>query len=168
MAQHDAGWADRLRTDDPWSASLVDDPWPAPATELSMNGLPSDGSGEPWGWTRTAGCRQHPTVRKDRHGQWPCRRLALPVVGVTLVWCLLYGLAATGAPTLLTRPVLGAVNAVMAAALAQFLTTALLTWVCARHCRLQRSRAALEPQWAVVPADRTGARGAKPAAKARR
>ncbi|GAA1901942.1 DUF485 domain-containing protein [Streptantibioticus ferralitis] len=75
------------------------------------------------------------------------RRFAFPAAGASLVWYLLYVVAAITAPGLMARPVAGAVNVAMAAGLAQFVTTFLLTWAYARHARLHRDRAALDLRW---------------------
>ncbi|MFI6346202.1 DUF485 domain-containing protein [Streptomyces sp. NPDC050560] len=75
------------------------------------------------------------------------RRFVVPACTAFTVWYLLYVVAATSAPGLMARPVVGAVNVAMLAGLAQFLTTFLLTWAYARHARLRRDRAALELRW---------------------
>ncbi|MFI9154208.1 DUF485 domain-containing protein [Streptomyces sp. NPDC053367] len=75
------------------------------------------------------------------------RRFVVPAVIGFLVWYLAYVVAATTAPGLMARPVVGAVNVAMLAGLGQFLTTFVLTWAYARHARLRRDRAALELRW---------------------
>jgi uncharacterized membrane protein (DUF485 family) len=75
------------------------------------------------------------------------RRFVVPAVVGFLVWYLGYVVAATTAPGLMARPVVGAVNVAMLAGLGQFLTTFALTWAYARHARLCRDRAALELRW---------------------
>ncbi|MFH8977644.1 DUF485 domain-containing protein [Streptomyces sp. NPDC017890] len=75
------------------------------------------------------------------------RRFVVPAVAAFLVWYVTYVVAATTMPTLMARPVAGAVNVAMLAGLGQFLTTFLLTWAYARHARLHRDRAALELRW---------------------
>ncbi|MFD5013615.1 DUF485 domain-containing protein [Streptomyces chartreusis] len=75
------------------------------------------------------------------------RRFVVPAVVVFLSWYVAYVVAATTAPGLMARPVMGAVNVAMLAGLGQFLTTFLLTWAYARHARLRRDRAALELRW---------------------
>ncbi|MFH8337933.1 DUF485 domain-containing protein [Streptomyces sp. AM6-12] len=75
------------------------------------------------------------------------RRFVVPGVAVFLSWYVAYVVAATTAPGLMARPVVGAVNVAMLAGLGQFLTTFLLTWAYARHARLRRDRAALELRW---------------------
>ncbi|MFF2862331.1 DUF485 domain-containing protein [Streptomyces rubiginosohelvolus] len=75
------------------------------------------------------------------------RRFVAPAALAFLLWYLAYVVAATTAPTLMARPVAGAVNVAMVAGLGQFLTTFLLTWAYARHARLRRDRAALDLRW---------------------
>ncbi len=75
------------------------------------------------------------------------RRFVVPTVAAFFLWYVAYVVAATTAPTLMARPVAGAVNVAMVAGLGQFLTTFLLTWAYTRHARLRRDRAALELRW---------------------
>jgi uncharacterized membrane protein (DUF485 family) len=75
------------------------------------------------------------------------RRFVVPAALAFLAWYLAYVIAATVAPGLMARPVVGAVNIAMLAGLGQFLTTFLLTWAYARHARLHRDRAALDLRW---------------------
>ncbi|MFF9018240.1 DUF485 domain-containing protein [Streptomyces sp. NPDC014870] len=77
------------------------------------------------------------------------RRFVIPAALAFLLWYLAYVVAATAAPGLMARPVIGMVNVAMLAGLGQFLTTFLLTWAYARHARLRRDRAALELRWTV-------------------
>ncbi|MFJ4471607.1 DUF485 domain-containing protein [Streptomyces sp. NPDC089424] len=74
-------------------------------------------------------------------------RFVIPAVTGFLLWYVAYVVAATTAPGLMARPVVGAVNVAMLAGLGQFLSTFLLTWAYARHARLRRDRAALELRW---------------------
>ncbi|GGT09775.1 membrane protein [Streptomyces chromofuscus] len=74
-------------------------------------------------------------------------RFVVPAVTGFFVWYVAYVVAATVAPGVMARPVVGAVNVAMLAGLGQFLTTFLLTWAYARHARLRRDRAALELRW---------------------
>ncbi|MFF1481732.1 DUF485 domain-containing protein [Streptomyces sp. NPDC058301] len=75
------------------------------------------------------------------------RRFVVPAAIAFLAWYIAYGVAATTAPGLMARQVVGAVNVAMIAGLGQFLSTFLLTWAYARHARLRRDRAALELRW---------------------
>ncbi|MGW1539912.1 DUF485 domain-containing protein [Streptomyces sp. NPDC002309] len=74
-------------------------------------------------------------------------RFVVPAVTGFFLWYVAYVVAATTAPELMARPVVGAVNVALLAGLGQFLTTFLLTWAYARHARLRRDRAALELRW---------------------
>ncbi|MCM2393642.1 DUF485 domain-containing protein [Streptomyces albipurpureus] len=82
------------------------------------------------------------------------RGFVVPVGLAFLLWYFGYVIAAIAAPTLMARPVVGAVNVAMLAGLAQFLTTFLLTWAYARHARLHRDPEALELRWLVFDWDR--------------
>lgn len=75
------------------------------------------------------------------------RRFVFPAVAALLLWYLAYVVAATTAPDLMARPVVGTLNVAMVAGLGQFATTFLLTWAYARHARLRRDRVALELRW---------------------
>ncbi|WP_399495205.1 DUF485 domain-containing protein [Streptomyces sp. P9(2023)] len=92
------------------------------------------------------------------------RRFVIPAALAFLLWYLAYVVAATAAPGLMARPVVGMVNVAMLAGLGQFLTTFLLTWAYARHARLRRDRAALELRWTVFDETRAHemTRGARP------
>ncbi|MFJ8106612.1 DUF485 domain-containing protein [Streptomyces sp. NPDC096132] len=75
------------------------------------------------------------------------RRFVGPAGVGFFLWYVGYVVAATAAPGLMARPVVGAVNVALIAGLGQFLSTFLLTWAYARHARLRRDRAALELRW---------------------
>lgn len=75
------------------------------------------------------------------------RGFVVPASIAFLVWYFAYVLAATVTPSLMARPVVGAVNVAMVAGLGQFLTTFVLTWAYVRHARLNRDGAALELRW---------------------
>jgi uncharacterized membrane protein (DUF485 family) len=75
------------------------------------------------------------------------RRFVLPASAAFLVWYLAYVVASTAAPDLMARPVAGVFNVAMAAGLAQFASTFLLTWAYARHARLRRDGLAFELRW---------------------
>ncbi|OEV29534.1 hypothetical protein AN219_16005 [Streptomyces nanshensis] len=75
------------------------------------------------------------------------RRFVLPVSALFLIWYLAYVVTATAAPELMARPVAGVFNVAMAAGLAQFASTFLLTWAYVRHARLRRDALALELRW---------------------
>jgi uncharacterized membrane protein (DUF485 family) len=81
------------------------------------------------------------------------RHFVMPATAAFLGWYVAYVVAATTAPGLMARPVLGAVNVAMLAGLGQFVTTFLLTWAYARHARLRRDAAALDLRWMVIDWD---------------
>ncbi|MEC3997588.1 DUF485 domain-containing protein [Actinacidiphila sp. DG2A-62] len=78
------------------------------------------------------------------------RRFVFPATAAFIVWYLLYVVAATTAPGLMARQLSGPLNVALAAGLAQFATTFLLTWAYARHARLRRDRAALDLRWTLA------------------
>lgn len=75
------------------------------------------------------------------------RRFVVPAGVAFFAWYIAYVVAATMAPGLMARPVVGAVNVAMVAGLGQFLSTFLFTWAYARHARLHRDGAALQLRW---------------------
>jgi uncharacterized membrane protein (DUF485 family) len=85
------------------------------------------------------------------------RRFVLPGSVAFLAWYLAYVVAATAAPGLMARPVAGVFNIAMAAGLAQFASTFLLTWAYVRHARLRRDELALELRWETQDLARTRA-----------
>jgi uncharacterized membrane protein (DUF485 family) len=82
------------------------------------------------------------------------RGFVIPATAGFLLWYVAYIVAATAAPGLMARPVVGAVNVALLAGLGQFLSTFLLTWAYARHARLRRDRAALDLRWTVFEQER--------------
>lgn len=97
------------------------------------------------------------------------RRFVVPATIGFFLWYVAYVIAATTAPGMMARPVVGSVNVALLAGLGQFLSTFLLTWAYARHARLRRDRAALDLRWTVFEqeqvrradaGERTRARGA--------
>ncbi|MEU6405646.1 DUF485 domain-containing protein [Streptomyces sp. NPDC046985] len=87
------------------------------------------------------------------------RRFVVPGAVAFFVWYVAYVVTATAAPGFMARPVAGAVNVGLLAALGQFLTTFLLAWAYARHARLHRDRAALELRWDTQELTRDAVRG---------
>ncbi|MFI6857552.1 DUF485 domain-containing protein [Streptomyces sp. NPDC050416] len=75
------------------------------------------------------------------------RRFVVPAFMAFFAWYVGYVVAATAAPELMARPVVGVVNVGLVAGLGQFLTTFLFTWAYSRHARLRRDRAALDLRW---------------------
>jgi uncharacterized membrane protein (DUF485 family) len=125
-----------LRADDPWYEDPAAGQWePEPVP-------PPAGPDE-----RTAVYLdvQRSAAFQEARGRY--RRFAFPTVAAFLIWYLLYVVLATAAPGLMARPVAGELNVAMAAGLAQFASTFLLTWAYARHARLRRDRAALDLRW---------------------
>ncbi|MCH6163046.1 DUF485 domain-containing protein [Streptomyces marispadix] len=94
------------------------------------------------------------------------RRFVLPVSAAFLTWYLAYVVAATAAPGLMARPVAGVFNVAMAAGLAQFASTFLLTWAYVRHARLRRDELALELRWETQDLARTRAAAVAPGGSA--
>ncbi|MFD0266069.1 DUF485 domain-containing protein [Streptomyces sp. NPDC127106] len=86
------------------------------------------------------------------------RSFVVPATAGFLLWYVAYVVAATAAPGLMARPVVGAVNVALLAGLGQFLSTFLLTWAYARHARRRRDRAALDLRWTVFEQNRDQAR----------
>ncbi|WP_407561660.1 DUF485 domain-containing protein [Streptomyces sp. 184] len=78
------------------------------------------------------------------------RRFVVPAALAFLAWYLSYVVAATAAPELMGRRVLGPVNVALLAGLGQFATAFLLTWAYARHARLRRDPAALDLRWDIA------------------
>jgi uncharacterized membrane protein (DUF485 family) len=147
--QEEHGAASRdVRYEDPWYDALASG-WGNPAGA----GLPAGGVPAARVERDTAGVRARDVyVEVQRSAAFQevrsrYRRFVVPGVAAFLAWYVAYVVAATAAPTLMARPVVGAVNVAMLAGLGQFLTTFLLTWAYARHARLRRDRAALELRW---------------------
>ncbi|MFF4580601.1 DUF485 domain-containing protein [Streptomyces sp. NPDC001389] len=82
------------------------------------------------------------------------RRFVVPATAGFLVWYVAYVIAATAAPGLMARPVVGSFNVALLAGLGQFLSTFLLTWAYSRHARLRRDGAALDLRWTVFERER--------------
>lgn len=85
------------------------------------------------------------------------RRFVLPASAAFLTWYLAYLVTATVLPDLMARPVLGVFNVAMAAGLAQFASTFVLTWAYLRHARLRRDQLAFELRWETQDMARTHA-----------
>ncbi|RAJ59009.1 uncharacterized membrane protein (DUF485 family) [Streptomyces sp. Amel2xB2] len=150
-----------MRTDDPWYDALASgpgehDPPPSGTTATALPApaavtAPSVASSAPG---PADGADAHAAVylavqRSDSFQQVRrrYRRFVLPVSVAFLVWYLAYVVAATAAPGLMARPLAGVFNVAMAAGLAQFASTFLVTWAYVRHARLRRDALALELRW---------------------
>lgn len=153
-----------LRMDDPWGDTAAAGGWlaegeavvaeapdhRAPRPRTPMDGVPARQDPE----RRTAlylEVQESPAFREVRERY---RRFVFPVAAGFVAWYLLYVVAATTAPRLMAHRLTGQLNVAMAAGLAQFATTFLLTWAYARHARLHRDRLALDLRWTL--ATRTG------------
>ncbi|MER7053194.1 MULTISPECIES: DUF485 domain-containing protein [unclassified Streptomyces] len=176
---------DRLRGAGGGSEGAVDHR-EAPDRPLA-EAFPSPGYDDPWydvlaaGWGESAGAEPpEPAPRREAATEPPraasdvylevqrsaafqevrgrYRGFVVPAVAAFLTWYVAYVVAATTMPTLMSRPVAGALNVAMLAGLGQFLSTFLLTWAYTRHARLRRDRAALELRWDTQELTR-GARG---------
>lgn len=146
-----------VRLDDPWdeeSAAGWDE-----AEGAAVDGAPGPGEPEP----RPGAAEIYLEVHRSeafREVRRRYRRFVAPAALAFLLWYLAYVVAATTAPALMARPVVGAVNVAMVAGLGQFLTAFLLTWAYARHARLRRDRAALDLRWDTQELTRGAARQA--------
>ncbi|MEU8519383.1 DUF485 domain-containing protein [Streptomyces sp. NPDC048577] len=172
MEKQEGPGAPAVRFDDPWYDALASG-WGEPADDGEPTGsavtggpagraAPGDRYGAPDARSGTPGAvaspRRAPHDAADiyrevqrspafREVRGSYRRFVVPASLAFLLWYLAYVVAATAAPGLMARPVVGAVNVAMVAGLGQFLTTFLLTWAYARHARLHRDGAALELRW---------------------
>jgi uncharacterized membrane protein (DUF485 family) len=136
-----------LRYDDPWYDALASG-WgesagagvPAPAVVPSARG-----EGETVAAADVYLEVQRSAAFQEVRRQY--RRFVVPAFVAFFAWYVGYVVAATSAPELMARPVVGAVNVALLAGLGQFLTTFLFTWGYSRHARLRRDRAALDLRW---------------------
>ncbi|WP_314176345.1 DUF485 domain-containing protein [Streptomyces winkii] len=159
-----------MRTDDPWYDDLASgwgDRYAPPACAASTTTAPRGGSayGGDAQDVRDAQAGVYLAVQRSDAFQQVrrrYRRFVVPVTAAFLVWYLAYVVAATAAPELMARPVAGVFNVALAAGLAQFASTFLLTWAYVRHARLRRDELALELRWETQ--DMARARAAAPVA----
>ncbi|MFD0146778.1 MULTISPECIES: DUF485 domain-containing protein [unclassified Streptomyces] len=155
MEKDEEPGAPAVRIDDPWYDALASG-WgeaadtETPAAEAEQGAAPAGAVPRQQGHGAAADIylevQRSPAFQEVRSRY---RRFVIPAALAFLIWYLAYVVAATAAPGLMARPVLGMVNVAMLAGLGQFLTTFLLTWAYARHARLRRDRAALELRWTV-------------------
>ncbi|MFF7359679.1 DUF485 domain-containing protein [Streptomyces sp. NPDC008125] len=135
------------RLDDPWYDALTPG-WGEPdGTGTATSDAPPVPEAPQSGHSAADIYREVQRSEAFREVRRRYRRFVAPATCAFLLWYLAYVVAATGAPGLMARPVVGAVNVAMVAGLGQFLTTFLLTWAYARHARLRRDGAALELRW---------------------
>ncbi|MEU9162398.1 DUF485 domain-containing protein [Streptomyces sp. NPDC048424] len=149
MDKHEGRDAGTIRLDDPWYDALAvgwgegeetSPPRPVPGDS------PAHGASDIYLEVQRSAAFQE--VRSRYRG------FVVPATVGFFLWYVAYVIAATAAPALMARPVMGAVNVAMLAGLGQFLTTFLLTWAYARHARLRRDRAALDLRWTVFEQER--------------
>ncbi|MGW7438726.1 DUF485 domain-containing protein [Streptomyces sp. NPDC054849] len=159
MDKHEGRDAGTIRLDDPWYDALAvgwgeGEETPPPPT--APGGRPAPAASDIYLEVQRSAAFQE--VRRRY------RRFVVPATAGFFLWYVAYVVAATAAPGVMARPVMGAVNVAMLAGLGQFLSTFLLTWAYARHARLRRDRAALDLRWTVFEQERdherTRARGA--------
>lgn len=142
-----------MSTNDPWYDALASGPVSVPAQQRHERAAPAPGPEDAVYLT----VQRSPAFQEVRSRY---RRFVLPASAAFLLWYLAYVVTATAAPGLMSRPVAGVFNVAMAAGLAQFATTFLLTWAYVRHARLRRDRLALELRWEAQ--DMTRVRGQNP------
>ncbi|MFG2713328.1 DUF485 domain-containing protein [Streptomyces goshikiensis] len=151
MDKHEGRDAGTIRLDDPWYDALAvgwgegqgeaaAPPHPAPG------GRPAPGPSDIYLEVQRSAAFQEVRSRY--------RRFVVPATAGFFLWYVAYVIAATAAPGVMARPVVGAVNVALLAGLGQFLSTFLLTWAYARHARLRRDRAALDLRWTVFEQER--------------
>ncbi|XIE80505.1 DUF485 domain-containing protein [Streptomyces sp. SBR177] len=147
VEKQDGLGAAEVRLDDPWYDELAAG-WGEHDGAAAAGAVPRPQALDPAGGHSAADIylevQRSPAFQEVRRRY---RRFVLPASLAFLLWYLAYVVAATAAPGLMARPVVGAVNVAMLAGLGQFATTFLLTWAYARHARLRRDRAALELRW---------------------
>ncbi|MFI1648710.1 DUF485 domain-containing protein [Streptomyces avidinii] len=150
MDKHEGRDTGTIRLDDPWYDALAvgwgegeETSRPAPAPG---GGRPAPGASDIYLEVQRSAAFQEVRSRY--------RRFVVPATTGFFLWYVAYVVAATAAPGLMARPVVGAVNVAMLAGLGQFLSTFLLTWAYARHARLRRDRAALDLRWTVFEQER--------------
>ncbi|MEU8432658.1 DUF485 domain-containing protein [Streptomyces sp. NPDC029216] len=149
MDKHEGREAGTIRLDDPWYDALAvgwgegAEPFPPrrPTSDRSAPGA-SDIYLEV----------QRSAAFQEVRGRY--RRFVVPATAGFLLWYVAYVIAATAAPGLMARPVVGSFNVALLAGLGQFLSTFLLTWAYARHARLRRDSAALDLRWTVFERER--------------
>lgn len=140
MDEHDGDRAGRPRLAGPGTGAAAVGPWEGPRPEPAKRSPAAAGD-------RAAVYREVRAGEEFREVRRRYRRFAFPASAAFLVWYLAFVVAATTAPGLMGRRVVGEVNVAMVAGLAQFVTTFGLTWGYARHARTRRDRAALELRW---------------------
>ncbi|MEV7556046.1 DUF485 domain-containing protein [Streptomyces sp. NPDC089795] len=150
MDKHEGRDTGTIRLDDPWYDALAvgwgEGEETSRPTPVPGGGRPAPGASDIYLEVQRSAAFQEVRTRY--------RRFVVPATAGFFLWYVAYVVAATTAPGLMARPVVGAVNVAMLAGLGQFLSTFLLTWAYARHARLRRDRAALDLRWTVFEQER--------------
>ncbi|MFF5444285.1 DUF485 domain-containing protein [Streptomyces sp. NPDC012888] len=149
MDKHDRREAGTIRFDDPWYDALAAG-WGEGAAEEAERPDPTRPVPDAAEIYREV---QRSAAFQEVRGRY--RRFVVPATLAFLLWYVAYVVAATAAPELMARPVVGAVNVALLAGLGQFLSTFLLTWAYTRHARLRRDRVALDLRWTVFDRERS-------------
>jgi uncharacterized membrane protein (DUF485 family) len=162
--EHGGGDPGTLGVDSPWRQAAVARQWtPEPDTDAGSGAvreqvtppvvLPRARSGDEAAARAAVYLEvQHSAAFSQVRDRY--RGFAFPAAAAFVTWYLVYVVAATTAPGVMARRVVGELNVALVAGLAQFATTFLLTWAYARHARLRRDQAALDLRWTL--ATRTG------------
>ncbi|MER7824746.1 uncharacterized membrane protein (DUF485 family) [Streptomyces sp. CG 926] len=150
MDKHEGRDTGTIRLDDPWYDALAvgwgEGEETSRPTPVAGGGRPAPDASDIYLEVQRSAAFQEVRTRY--------RRFVVPATAGFFLWYVAYVVAATAAPGLMGRPVVGAVNVAMLAGLGQFLSTFLLTWAYARHARLRRDRAALDLRWTVFEQER--------------
>ncbi|WNI18415.1 DUF485 domain-containing protein [Actinacidiphila sp. ITFR-21] len=159
MDKHDGGDPGVLRVNDLWQDVGATGLWlpDQQAPERAPEAVREDPAAYGELWTvgdRSAVYLEVQHSEDFQHVRDRYRRFVFPAVAGFVGWYLLYVVAATTAPGLMGYRLAGELNVALAAGLAQFASTFLLTWAYARHARVHRDRAALDLRWTL--ATRTG------------
>ncbi|MFJ9079300.1 DUF485 domain-containing protein [Streptomyces sp. NPDC102278] len=151
MEKHEGRDAGTIRLDDPWYDALAVG-WGE--GEVAQTAAPRPVAGD-----RPASGASDIYLEVQRSAAFQevrsrYRRFVVPATAGFFLWYVAYVVAATAAPGIMSRPVMGSINVALLAGLGQFLSTFLLTWAYARHARLRRDRAALDLRWTVFEQER--------------
>lgn len=180
MDKHEGRDAGTIRLDDPWYDALAVGWGEGAGAGVGEGSGGAAGEGAETSPPRSSSGGQHALAASDiylevqrsaafQEVRSRYRRFVVPATIGFFLWYVAYVIAATTAPGMMARPVVGSVNVALLAGLGQFLSTFLLTWAYARHARLRRDRAALDLRWTVFEqeqvrradaGERTRARGA--------
>ncbi|MFE9481062.1 DUF485 domain-containing protein [Streptomyces spororaveus] len=150
MDKHEGRDAGTIRLDDPWYDALAVG-WGEGEETSQPSPVPGGGRSAPGASDIYLEVQRSAAFQEVRTRY---RRFVVPATAGFFLWYVAYVVAATAAPGLMARPVVGAVNVALLAGLGQFLSTFLLTWAYARHARLRRDRAALDLRWTVFEQER--------------